>query len=145
MKIEEYIDKRLSDQINWYDSKSQNHQSRYKYMKISSLILAAAIPIYAAADIEPFKVYATLFSSLIGLSEAWLAINGDHTNWTKYRRTCESLRHEYYAYETLTGVYKNEEEPGKLLVERAESLVSEENVNWANIQNDYQVNQKDVY
>ena len=39
-------------------------------------------------------------------------------------------------YQTQTGVYKNEEDKFALLVERCETIISSENINWANLQTD---------
>ncbi|WP_165958575.1 DUF4231 domain-containing protein [Macrococcoides bohemicum] len=144
MDIYQYIEERLNEQINWYDKKSTSHKRRYMICKIIAIICTSAIPLIAITELPYFKFFAILLSGIIGISESINWLNNDHTNWIKYRKTCESLKHEYYAFSTLTGVYKNEEHPGKLLVQRAESIISDENVNWANIQNDYQVEKKEV-
>ncbi len=144
MDIQQYIDGRLKEQIDWYDKKSTHHKKRYMFCKIIAIICTSAIPIIAITDFSNFKFLAIFLSSIIGLSESINWLNNDHTNWIKYRKTCESLKHEFYAHKTLTGVYQNEKLPDKLLVQRAESIISDENVNWANIQNDYQVEKKEV-
>lgn len=144
MDIQQYIKERLKEQINWYDEKSRHHKKRYMLCKFISIICTSAIPVIAITEFSNFKLLAILFSSIIGITESINWLNNDHTNWIKYRKTCETLRHEFYAYSTLTGVYQNEELPGKLLVQRTESIISDENVNWANIQNDYQIDKKEV-
>ena len=45
---------------------------------------------------------------------------------------------------TGTGVYKNENDSFALLVERCETIISSENINWANLQTDT-VQRKELY
>lgn len=144
MNIDDYIEERLKSQIKWYDSKSIHHKKRYMWCKFIAIVCTSLIPIIAISSLPHFKIIAIILSSIIGITESINWLNNDHTNWIKYRKTCESLKHEFYAYSTTTGVYKNEIEPGKLLVQRTESIISDENVNWANIQNDYQIEKKEV-
>ena len=45
-------------------------------------------------------------------------------NWILYRTTTELLKKERYFYENNVGDYTDEKERNKILVERAESIVS---------------------
>ncbi|KYG35327.1 hypothetical protein AZF04_00910 [Alkalihalobacillus trypoxylicola] len=134
MSEEKYIQERLDDQINWYDSKSMVAQKIYKRSKIFVIILSASIPLLIGL-IPDFK-FIVILVSLIGVTitgiEAWLGLSKYHENWIEYRSICETLRHEKYMYLTKTGVYDTEI-PFKALVERVESIISKENVNWANL------------
>lgn len=131
-----YLSKRLDDQIKWYDKKSQKHQSWYKRYKRIEILAGAIIPITAAFDLQWFKVISVVCSNAILACESLIALSNHQTNWTQYRTTAETLRHEKYMFETKTGVYKNEEDGFALLVERCETIISSENVNWANLQTD---------
>ena len=54
-----------------------------------------------------------------------------NANWVTYRSTCEALRHEKFLFLGLSGPYDlPEDEARKLLVERAESLISTEHAKW---------------
>lgn len=130
----EYIQERLEDQINWYDSKSIKAQKNYKNFKKTVIFLAASIPLFVGF-ISDAKIWATIVSVIgviITVIEGWLGLSKYHENWIEYRSICETLRHEKYMYLTRTGVY-DIETPFKLLVERVESIISKENVNWANL------------
>lgn len=132
----EYIQERLDDQINWYDNKSIRSQKLYKRCKKLVIILSASIPFFVGFITE-LKIWATVVSAIgviITFIEGWLGLSKYHENWIEYRSICEILKHEKYMYLTKTGVYDTEE-PFKLLVERVESIISKENVNWANLNN----------
>lgn len=136
MNEEDYIKNRLDDQINWYDKKSQSHQKWYKIHKRIEITAGAVIPITAVINIDCFKLISVSCSSIILICESLIALSSHQSNWTQYRTTAETLRHEKYMYETKTGVYKNEEDSFALLVERCETIISSENINWANLQTD---------
>jgi hypothetical protein len=133
---EDYIQQRLDDQIEWYDKKSMKAQKRYKRAKGTVITLSASIPL-CVGFIPEFKLWATIVS-IIGVVitgiEGWLNLAKYHENWIEYRNICETLRHEKYMYLTKTGVYDSQDE-FKILVERVESIISKENLNWANLNN----------
>ncbi|HHY74088.1 MAG TPA: DUF4231 domain-containing protein [Bacillus bacterium] len=134
MKIEQYLNERLDDQINWYDKKSIWHQKIYKRLKITQIILSAAIP-FLAGYIDSIKWLAIIAGSMgviITCIEGVLSLGKHHENWIEYRSICETLRHEKYMYLTKTGIYRNEDSFGNL-VERIETIISKENVNWASM------------
>ena len=91
---------------------------------------------YFAFNITNFKIVSVLCSSAILACESLISLSNHQSNWTQYRTTAETLRHEKYMYQTQTGVYKNEEDKFALLVERCETIISSENINWANLQTD---------
>jgi hypothetical protein len=133
MSQEQYIRERLEDQINWYDQRSNSNQKVYKWSKRTEILLAALIPLLAG--FSPLHLPAFIIGGLgatIAVIEGVLSIGKYHENWIDYRGICETLRHEKYMFVTTTGVYKTEN-PFELLVERIESIISKENVNWANL------------
>lgn len=130
---EEYIRNRLDNQIQWYDKKSQSHQKWYKFLQILELTAGFSIPIFTTLKIDCFEVWVTICSGLILLSEGLIALYNHQNNWIDYRKTSELLKHEKYMHSTNTGVYSNKAVPFKLLVERVETLISSENINWANM------------
>lgn len=134
MNEEEYIKDRLDDQIQWYDNKSQHHQKWYKKLKILELGAGFLIPIFTTLKPSYFEAWISALSGLILLSEGLIALYSHQSNWIDYRRTSKLLKHEKFMHSTGTGVYSNEENPFKLLVERVETLISSENINWANME-----------
>ncbi|KLV24395.1 DUF4231 domain-containing protein [Bacillus altitudinis] len=132
-----YIQDRLEGQIEWYDKKSLHHQKNYRVMKIIIIILAPSIPILSVLT-KLNSIWITLSIALAGgiitMLEGFLSLGKHQENYIEYRRICETLKHEKYQYYTKTGVY-SEGDIFKLLVERTESIISQENINWANMQN----------
>ena len=57
-----------------------------------------------------------------------------HSNWTHYRSTSESLKHEKYLYLAQAGSYATAANPEALLAERVEGRVSQEHATWASEQ-----------
>jgi len=141
MNEEKYISSRLDDQIGWYDQKSQSAQCWFKWLRGAEILAAAVIPLIAGFAKAPFPV--TLVVGILGASiaiiSAAISLNQFQENWTEYRTTCESLKHEKFLYLTKSEPYQ-EEEPFRLFVQRVESLISKENSAWsqytqANIEN----------
>ncbi|MBN1929617.1 MAG: DUF4231 domain-containing protein [Chlorobiaceae bacterium] len=132
MSDEEYINSRVDDQIGWYDRKSQSAKSCFKWFRGAEIVAAAAIPLIAGFASEPFPV--TLVLGILGASiaviSAAISLNQFQENWTEYRATCESLKHEKFLYLTRAEPY-HEEEPFRLFVQRVERLISKENSAWS--------------
>lgn len=132
MNDEEYIKSRVDNQIGWYDRKSQRSQCWFKWLRGVEIIAAASIPLIAGFAREPFPV--TLVLGILGASIAVIAsaisLNQFQENWTEYRTTCESLKHEKYLFLTRADPY-HEEESFRLFVQRVESLISKENSAWS--------------
>lgn len=131
---QEYVVDRLEDQINWYDKKSGRMQKYYKRLKGTEIVLAALIPIITglASNHSWLLILIAILGSGIAVVEGILNINKYHENWIEYRSICEILKQEKYMFLTQTGVYKSDQ-AFPLLVERVESIISKENISWANL------------
>ena len=131
----QYLMERLDNQIEWYDRKSTNCQNWYKLIKITIVVLSLLIAptglllqdcIYAPCIIAVLGV-------LISTGTFILSLNKYHENWLHYRTTCELLKHEKYLYLTSAGGYAYSAAPFQELVERCESIISSENIDWAQL------------
>ena len=121
---------RLEDQIAWYDRKSLSNQRIYKRIKIVEILAAAVIPFLAAFK-QPYLAQVTGgLGVVITVLEGMLHLNQYQQNWTAYRSTCESLKHEKYAYLGKAAPYSTAADPHALLAERIESLISQEGAKW---------------
>lgn len=138
MSEEEYLKERLEDQIKWYDKKSSDHQNIYRYGKTTQIIISALIP-FGVGYVPDFNWIAYIIGSfgvLIASIEGFLSLGKYHENWIEYRSICETLKHEKYMYLTKSGVYKEPStEIFPYFVERVETIISQENVNWAALNN----------
>lgn len=133
MNAEQYLKSRLDDQIEWYDNKSIHAQNVYKRLQSTEIILAACIPFFSGYVtthwLIPFTI--ALLGALVVVVTSITRLGNYHENWLQYRSTCELLKHEKYLYLTSTNPYK--EKNFQLLVERVESIISSENVNWSQL------------
>jgi hypothetical protein len=67
---------------------------------------------------------------IIAIISGVLALYRFQENWTEFRTTAESLKHEKYLFLTGTEGYANEN-PFGLLLERVEALLSKEHTRWS--------------
>jgi Protein of unknown function (DUF4231) len=124
--------RRLEDQIGWYDGKSRHNQRWFKRLKIGQIVTAAAIPVAAAGHAKGWMLGAG--GGLIVVLEGLQQLQQYQQNWTAYRATCERLRHEKHLYAATAGPYAGAARPGALLAERVEGLVSQEHAAWVSQQ-----------
>ena len=134
-KQEDYLEKRLEDQIGWYNKKSGINQKMYKGIQLVTIITAACIPFFTGYLSEETICIKYVVGALGVLVVILTAVNNLYKyqdNWIAYRTTCESLLHEKYLYMTATKPYTGKE-PFNLLVQRVEFLISKENSSWAEL------------
>jgi hypothetical protein len=120
---------RLEDQIAWYDAQSLHNQRWYKRLKVVQIVVAAAIPVAAAASAPGWLMGAG--GALIVVLEGYQQLQQYQHNWTSYRSTCEQLKHEKYLFAAGAGPYDGVPAPARVLAERVEALVSQEHASWA--------------
>ena len=136
-EIDTYINERLEDQIKWYDQKSSSNQNRFKKCKWAEMALGGIIAVLTPAitNCELIKYLIAASSAGIVILVALHGLHNFHENWIEYRKTSELLKNEKYTYLNKAGVYKelSDDERFILLVERCESIISHENINWANM------------
>lgn len=131
LKIEDYIEQRLDDQMNWFDRKSQVFQKQYKRLKLLQIGLASLIPLLAGymGEFEFLKYFIGAFGVIITLVEAIATMNNYQTNWLEYRVMAESLKRERFLFLTKCAPYDNND-ANKNLVLKVEALLAEENSQW---------------
>ena len=119
---------RLEDQIVWYDVKSRKNQLWFKALKTCQIVVAAAIPVAAAASAPVWLMGAG--GAVIVILEGLQQLQQYQQNWTAYRSTCERLKHEKFLFLSSAGPYAGAPNPESLLAERVEGLVSQEHAAW---------------
>ncbi|WP_331250497.1 DUF4231 domain-containing protein [Ligilactobacillus murinus] len=134
----DYLKGRLDAQISWYDEKSAAHKKWFYGLRVLQLLLTASIPFLTGLVLTYPSILKLIsfFGFLLTVLEGILSLTKVHEKWIQYREICELLKKEKYMYLTKTGVYNT---PGtdcfKTLVERCESIISNENLNWTNLTN----------
>ncbi len=130
---EEYLKVRLEAEIAWYDKKSGTNKAWNTFCRTVEIVCAAMIPLLAgyAKDGAP---YVSIAIGVLGVAVAACAgisaLLKFQEQWIKYRTTDESLKKEKYLFLTKVEPY-DVEDPLPVLVQRVETLVSQENTNWA--------------
>ena len=139
LNIEEYIEKRVNDQIIWYDEKSKNAQKYYKAYQIVEIILATLIPLLAgySQSYKQITFIVGLFGAVIAIIESITKLYKFHENWIQYRTTCEMLRYQKYLYLTGSAPYNSKDETvDNVFVRTIENIISAENNQWKLINTD---------
>lgn len=134
MNENEYMNKRIDDQIDWYDRKSQFNQKMYKRLVLIEIVFSASIPFLTSySSICMINTLIAVFGIGITLIAGMLSLYKFQENWITYRTTAETLKQEKYQYLTKTGVYNDGNDsdyPLNILVNRIESIISKENTEW---------------
>lgn len=135
MDEEAYLRERLENQIKWYSAKSKSAQNWYKWLKyLDNLLALLIVPCSYYSDMCWWFKYAGVAAGIIIAFTNFLqSINKYHENWIQYRSTAEILKHEKFLYLTNSGGYKDSPTAFNDLVERCESIISSENVDWAQL------------
>jgi hypothetical protein len=126
------VSQRLDHQLVWYGLRSRHHKRWYLSLKIVQIVVAAAIPVVAAAGAS--APVAGALGAVIVVLEGVQQLFQFHQNWISYRATAEALNHEKYLHLARAGPYAAAARPDALLAERVEALVSEETAAWAEAQ-----------
>lgn len=143
--INEYMEDRVEAQIKWYDEKSQKAQKYYKIYQIIEILLAASIPIlsgYANSSVA-IAVIVGIAGALIAIIESITKLYRFHENWIQYRSTCELLRYQKYLFVTRSAPYNPDTETiENIFVRNIENIISAENNQWKNLNNDMEPGNK---
>jgi hypothetical protein len=125
---------RLQDQLTWYSQKSREARKAFKRIKVTEIVAAALIPFLTGqigAKIFPGVSYVIGgLGVLITVLEGLLHLNQYQENWSSYRATSESLKHEKFMFLAKAGPYADAADPRVALAERIEAVMAQENSQW---------------
>jgi hypothetical protein len=121
---------RLVEEQTWYSAKSRAARTAFKRIKVTEIVAAAIIP-FLTGQHWPYVTYVVGgLGVLITILEGLLHLNQYQENWTNYRNTAESLKHEKFLFLAHAGPYAGVPDPRAMLAERVEALISQENSQW---------------
>lgn len=130
MEPDEYIAKRVDDQIEWYSRKSSSAQRWFKCLRIFEMVAAAIIPVLVVFyAVDYVRLIIGGLGAAVAICSGILSINKYHETWMLYRTTAESLKHHKYLYLTKVDPYGGEGSFQKF-VKTIEGLISKENSDW---------------
>ena len=133
-----YINKRLNNQIEWYETRSKQMKKKFSLISSIIIIVNAIIPIFVLLSEEfglKFKVIVILLSSIASISTTMLQLFKYQELWLKYRVTSQLLIKEKISYETETNKYKNNTEALELLIVTCEEIMEKEIDKWEKMYN----------
>jgi hypothetical protein len=132
MNQEEYLEKRVQDQVDWFSRKSQRNQRSFKALQLVAILASATIPFlsgYITEAATTLKLIVGLLGLAVAAITAVLGLYKFQENWLSYRMASEALKQEKFLFLTGSEPYGGEES-FKLLVERVEGLLAQENAAW---------------
>lgn len=128
MSTNSYTLSRLDEQIEFYDTKSQSNQKKYKTIKFCEILLGGLVT--AGAGFGWSNILIGCFGLLIIVFEGIKNAFQYHYHWLSYRSTCEYLRKEKHFFNAKAGPYSDVENIDKELAERIEEIISQEHAKW---------------
>jgi hypothetical protein len=127
---QETLFQRLVDEQTWYSQKARAARSAFKRIKVTEIVAAAIIPFLTGHTWPGVTYVVGGLGVLITILEGLLHLNQYQENWTNYRNTAESLKHEKFLFLAKAGPYAGVADPWATLAERVEALISQENSQW---------------
>ena len=138
--IEDYIQNRVDNQIQWYSKKAALNKFRYRIMEIIIIVAGALIPIINSSAIfydsdsstKPDYSSLVFISSILGftvtIATGLSQLEKYFESWTIYRTNAEVLKKEKFLYQNNGGQYSKlpQEDRNKLFVENVEFILSSE-------------------
>jgi Protein of unknown function (DUF4231) len=120
---------RLEDQLKWYDDNSAKNKNWFTGLKIVQLVCAAAVPVMASIHAAVWVTGG--LGAIVVVVEGIQQLGQYQANWINYRSTAEALGHEKFLFLAGAGVYQAAGDPRRLLAERVETAISQENAKWS--------------
>jgi hypothetical protein len=123
---------RLESQLGWYDGKAGRNRRWYQGLKVAQIVIAAGIPVVAAAGAS--AAVAGALGAVIVILEGLQQLFRFQENWIAYRLTAEALKREKFLCLAGVGPYAKADRRDALLAETVERIVSQESGAWAESQ-----------
>ena len=126
----DYMEERVDGQITWYDRKSSANKFWFFAFQIFTLVASASVAVFSIfSDSMWARVLVATLGAGAAITTGIVSLYQFREHWVEYRTTAESLKHEKYMFLTRTDPYTGDN-AFSVLVERVESLVSQENTLW---------------
>lgn len=127
---EEFIAERVNDAIAWYDKSADKNKKLYLRTRAATVVGSALVPVLINIKIIPYlDVATTIISLAVVMLVSLESVYHFREQWTNYRSTEQSLRHEYFLYTSKGGIYASwdADTAYQHFVERVEESISSEN------------------
>ena len=135
----DYIECRLLDQMQWYDSKSVEKQRHFKALSLAAIVINAVIPVMMLLSEYGIAVRVGIaaVSAAAGVISAVVNLCRYQALWVQYRAGCEYLKGVLYRYFMRIGefapVADDPAQCDRLLQSLCEDYFSNETGTWHSI------------
>lgn len=148
--FDDYVANRYTKQMEYYSKASAKNQKRYKQFQWTLIVLSALTPVLAAlngfswshennsytVNTDINNILLVVISSLVAILTTALKTFQYQELWIIYRTTYEQLKPEIHYYRFAVGQYGVAGiDKESLFVERVESLLNKEHVQWMSRKN----------
>ena len=132
---EEYIDERLNQFREWYDKKAVRAKKLYQWMRATTVVGGAVVPVLINLPIKHIDLATTLISLIVVILISLESVFHFREQWKNYRATEQLLAKEYFNFVAAEGPYRNQEEQEAFLnfVDRVENAIASENASTLNV------------
>ncbi len=140
MDANEYLEKRLQDQIDWFGKNAKSNQDQYMLMRrlilISGWLTPLAIFVQFVLTSGWLQNYWSIVPMILSTTAVgtyqWEEIHKFGAKWSKFRLVAEQLRHHRFFFETKTGPYRglSDQESLARLVQTTEGIIEGTDVNY---------------
>lgn len=129
-----YVKDRYNGQLQWYDQKSISNKKNYDVFQTFIIICSSLTPVLIVILEPDWKALAVVTSVIVAIFTGFVTTFKMREKWLAYRKMAEAMRKEHQFYKTSAGIYATVNDRETLFVERIESLISNENEDWWEIQ-----------
>ena len=131
MNADDYLQRRIDDQIKWLSSASGKNQQWFKKLRAAEIVMGCAIAyLVSHADLMPIQVLTGAMGVAVATIGGLLSLYRFQEKWIEYRITAENLKREKFFFLTGTAPY-DADDKFQILVTRVEAILAAENVQWA--------------
>jgi hypothetical protein len=125
-----YFDTVLSGQRQWYSEKAGRHKFRHLFLAVAVIVLGALISLLQIISGEAWVSGATaVLGATVAVMRSIDTLLRPNEIWQAYRKAAEGMKREYRLYLNNADAYGQtgtEDEAYRLLVERVETVIAEE-------------------
>lgn len=130
MTEQQYVERRLDDQIGWLDGKSAYNQRWSKLLRVFEIAAAAAVPVLVAVGRE---AGAAVAGAMVTVVAGLLLVYKFDESWINFRTTWSALTREKMLHQARVAPYDVEATRYARLVNRVEAILASESEAWKEI------------
>jgi hypothetical protein len=118
----------LTSYFDWYDHAATRNRWLYQSLKVTALVVGAAVTVLAA--IGAAALLTAALAAAVVVIEGTQQVFQFHSNWISYRATAESIRQQALLYVAHVEPYADQANRRDRLGEYLRTLTSTETTTW---------------